>query len=344
MPQATRSADVLVIGAGVIGLSTALELRRAGLRVRVIERAAVGRGAASWAGGGILSPLEPDGVDDATLPILRDSLAGYADWCAGIRDLGGIDPEYAVTGMQVLAPANATQWVYAARDWGLEALPVATSAASPEGVVVRLPGVAQVRSPRLLRGLAQALRSAGGDCVENEAVRELLREGDKVVGVRTAQGGYGAGVIVMAAGAWSGQLEATLPIRPVRGQMLLLQGRAGALSSILLREGRYMIPRRDGLVLVGSTREEAGFADVTTDTARDSLLQSVREMAPALAGCPVIAHWSGLRPAPQGRAPLMGWSAERRGLFVNSGHHRLGITLAPGSARESARRILEAKA
>ncbi|TDU32069.1 glycine oxidase [Panacagrimonas perspica] len=342
MSQATRSADVLVIGAGVIGLSTALELRRAGLRVCVLERTAVGRGAASWAGGGILSPLEPDGVDDATLPILRNSLAGYADWCAGIQALGGVDPEYTVSGVQVLAPADAMQWTQAAEAWGLRVASI-TGDATASAPVVTLPDVAQVRSPRLLQSLLQAFRSAGGECVENEAVHELVG-GERVVGVRTGQGTRHAAVVVVAAGAWSGQLGAALPIRPVRGQMLLLQAQPGDLQSIVLREGRYLIPRRDGRVLVGSTLEDVGFADTTTDAARDSLLKSLRQMAPALADRPVIAHWAGLRPAPQGRAPVIGWSEERRGLFVNSGHHRLGITLAPGSAREAARRILDAKA
>lgn len=340
MSQATRSADVLVIGAGVIGLSTALELRRAGLRVSVLERAAVGRGAASWAGGGILSPLEPDGVDDATLPILRDSLAGYADWCAGLETLSGIDPEYTVSGLQVLAPADAVQWTQAAQTWGLRVESITGDAkGSP---VVTLPDVAQVRSPRLLQSLFHAFRSAGGECIENEAVYELVGR-ERVSGVRTGLGTHNAAIVVVAAGAWSGQLGVALPIRPVRGQMLLLQAQPGDLDSIVLREGRYLIPRRDGRVLVGSTLEDVGFADMTTDAARDSLLKSLCDMVPALGHRPVIAHWAGLRPAPQGGVPVIGWSDERRGLFVNSGHHRLGITLAPGSAREAARRILESK-
>lgn len=340
MSQATRSADVLVIGAGVIGLSTALELRRAGLRVSVLERAAVGRGAASWAGGGILSPLEPDGVDDATLPILRDSLAGYADWCEGIKALSGVDPEYTVSGMQVLAPANVARWERAAQAWGLRVASVMGDATGSP--VITLRDVAQVRSPRLLQSLVQAFRSVGGECVENEAVHELVGS-DRVTGVRTGLGTRRAGVVVVAAGAWSGQLGVALPIRPVRGQMLLLQAQPGDLEPIVLRAGRYLIPRRDGRVLVGSTLEDVGFADITTDAARESLLNSLREMAPALADRPVIAHWSGLRPAPQGSSPVIGWSEERKGLFVNAGHHRLGITLAPGSARESVRRILDAK-
>ncbi len=340
MLKAMRSADVLVIGAGVIGLSTALELHRSGARVTVLERSAIGRGAASWAGGGILSPLEPDDVDDATLPILRDSLARYPDWCAGLQELGGVDPEYVVSGMQVLAPADASAWRLAAARWGLQ-----SGACDAAGAgVLTLPDVAQVRSPRLLRALAQALRSVGVECVENEAVQELVADASRVTGVRTTSGMRDAGTVVLAAGAWSGQLDVDVVVRPVRGQILLLDGQPGELDSILLREGRYLIPRRDGKILIGSTLEDVGFEDVTTDSARASLLQSLREMAPRLAEHGVIAHWSGLRPAPAGTGPLIDWHPRRRGLFVNSGHHRLGITLAPGSAREAARRILAAGA
>lgn len=340
MPQATRSADVVVIGAGVIGLSTALELRRAGLRVTVIERGSVGRGAASWAGGGILSPLEPDGVDDATMPLLHDSLAGYRPWCADLQSASGIDPEYLVSGLQVLPPADLDAWTVAARRWTLASRVVTRRSGGDGGPVVELPGVAQVRSPRLLRALLHAFRAAGGICLEGVTGVSLQGE-SHVCGVVTDQGAVAAGIVVMAAGAWSNGWGASVPVRPVRGQMLLMDAKPGELRSIVLREGRYLVPRRDGVVLVGSTLEEAGFVDQTTDEARVSLLASLRDLAPSLADRRVLAHWSGLRPAPTGSAPLIGWHPERQGLYLNTGHHRLGITLAPGSARRAAQQILQ---
>ena len=342
MPHATRSADVVVIGAGVIGLSTAVELRRAGLRVTVIERGVVGRGSASWAGGGILSPLEPDGVDEATTPLLRDSLARYAAWCDGLHQASGIDPEYLVSGLQVLAPADAGAWQQAARRWNLVSRVIVPGAVEGPRPVVELPDVAQVRSPRLLRALLGAFLAAGGECIENEA-GVSLQGGSRITGVMTAAATYSAGVVVVAAGAWSDGLGAKVAVRPVRGQMLLLQARPGEVRSIVLRQGRYLVPRRDGVVLVGSTIEDVGFADQTTEEARASLLDSVRDLAPGLADRRVLAHWSGLRPAPSGSAPLIGWHPERRGLLLNSGHHRLGITLAPGSARRVAQLILEGR-
>lgn len=339
MTQSARSADVLVIGAGVIGLSTALALRRAGLHVVVMERGAVGRGSASWAGGGILCALEPGGVDEATLPTLRDSLAMYAEWCAGLHSLSGVDPEYRASGMRVQSPADLAQWkaFFEAR------CSLRIEAASAAGDIAWLPEVAQVRSPRLLRALAAALVASGGVLAEHEPVLGLAMQGDRVTGVRTRRGVQPAGVVVLAAGAWSQALSDQAPVRPMRGQMLLLEAAPGELDAIVLRQGRYLIPRRDGPVLVGSTLEDVGFVDEVSAEARASLLESAHAMAPQLAGHRVLAHWSGLRPAPHPAGPcIIGWAPGTRGLFLNTGHHRLGITLAPGSARAATRSILAA--
>ncbi|MGH8517052.1 MAG: NAD(P)/FAD-dependent oxidoreductase, partial [Panacagrimonas sp.] len=195
MAQFARSADALVIGAGVIGLSTGLALRQAGLRVTVLERGAVGRGSASWAGGGILSALEPGGVDDATLPILRDSLAMYPGWCERVQDLSGIDPEYRVSGMQVQAPAEAAQWkAFFETRCGLR-VEAAPATAGKGDAIAWLPDVAQVRSPRLLRALAAAFAAAGGVLTEHEPVLGLERQGNRITGVRAAGGVHRARVV-----------------------------------------------------------------------------------------------------------------------------------------------------
>lgn len=335
MVPSARSADAVVIGAGVIGLSTGLALRRAGLRVSVIESGAVGRGSASWAGGGILSPLEPGGVDEATLTILRDSLAAYPGWCEQLRSASGIDPEYRVSGMRVQAPADVADWTH----WfeGRCGLRV-----ERRGDDAWLPEVAQVRSPRLLRALAAAFVATGGELLEHQPVRLLERQGDRVTGVRTDTSVRPADVVVLAAGAWSRSIADEATVRPIRGQMLLLEAEPGELDAIVLRDGRYLIPRRDGPVLVGSTLEDVGFEDQVTTEARASLLASVREMAPALAQRRVLAHWSGLRPAIHASGScVVRWADSVRGLFLCTGHHRLGITLAPGSARRAVEAIAQ---
>lgn len=334
MVSATHSTDVVVIGAGVIGLATAMELRRAGLRVTVIERAAVGRGGASWAGGGILFPLDPDDVDAATMPLLQDSLAHYAGWCAELHALSGVDPEYRVSGMQVLPPADSEKWSALAARCGVSVQAQAGTA----GLLLR--EVAQVRSPRLLRALAVAVRAVGVELIEHEEVLGLIGpERGAVSGVRGRQRDYSAQSVVLASGAWSQTLHAPLVIEPVRGQMLALRTAPGQIPHIVLAQRQYLIPRADGLVVVGSTLERAGFADVITEQAGQELLACAQRLAPALADAERVAHWSGLRPAPRGAAPHVAWDKQRPGLMLNTGHYRLGLTLAPGSARRVAKLI-----
>lgn len=334
MPLSTASADVIVIGAGVIGLSTALALRGEGLRVSLIDRHSVGRGGASWAGGGILAPLEPGAVDDATLPILRDSLEQYAGWCESLRELGGVDPEFLVSGMRVIPPVDIAGWMALGQRCGLRV------DRAPDGGLV-LPEVAQVRSPRLLRALAAAARARGVQLIEDETVVELPGA-QRVEGVRTDRAVRPARMVVLAGGAWSGSLSADAQVEPVRGQMLLIEGRPGELEGIRLGQGMYLVPRRDGCVVAGSTLERVGFEDVPSAEGREQILRAVRVLAPELANRAVLAHWSGLRPAPRDGTPQIGWAASRRGLLINSGHYRLGITLAPGSARRAAQLVLAA--
>lgn len=334
MLPSTRSADVIVIGAGVIGLSTALALQGEGLRVSVIERHSVGRGGASWAGGGILAPLEPDSVDEVSLPILRASLLRYAAWCEGLHEDSGVDPEYSRCGMRVFAPFDVAGWSELGKRCGLRV-------ASESPSVLALPDVAQVRSPRLLRALAGAFCAQGGELFEHEEVLALLGEGDKVEGVRTRRTTHRAQRVVLAGGAWSGALCSEAQVEPVRGQMLLFEGQPDArLEGVRLRQGMYLIPRRDGHVVAGSTLEREGFEDVPTDAGREQILRAACELAPELADRRVLAHWSGLRPAPVAGGLRIGWAASRRGLLLNVGHHRLGITLAPGSAQRATQLIL----
>lgn len=340
MLPSCRSADVVVVGAGVIGLATALELQLAGLRVRVLERGAVGRGSASWAGGGILSPLEPGGIEPEAMPLLRDSLAMYAGWCRSLHEASGIDPEYLESGLRVLNPHDTPGWEALARDcgWRVQIRDADGGLLGDAKGSLWLPQVAQVRSPRLLRALVGAFRDAGGELLEGESASMLLCKGDRVVGVRTARDAHAAAQVVLAAGAWSSSLAPECAVRPIRGQMLLLDACPGELDAVVLQEGRYLIPRKDGPVVAGSTLEDEGLDDRITEDGRREILRSVERMAPALAQRRVLAQWSGLRPGAQ--RPQVGPSESRRCLYLNVGHHRLGITLAPGSARALCRTVL----
>ncbi len=205
--------------------------------------------------------------------------------------------------------------------------------------------VAQVRNPRLGQALRASLLCRGIDVQEGTQVQRLTTAGGRVTGVETGAGTVHSDVVVVACGAWSagllGPLGASLPVVPVRGQMVLFEARPGTLHRIVLNAGRYVIPRRDGRVLAGSTLEYVGFDRSTTEWALAELRVAAEGLIPALGVFPVVRHWSGLRPGSPDEAPYIGQAPDQKGLYVNAGHFRNGVVTAPASARLLADLILE---
>jgi glycine oxidase len=168
-------------------------------------------------------------------------------------------------------------------------------------------------------------------------VSGFLREGDKVVGVHTSTGSVPADQVVLTAGAWSGDLlkglGLELPVEPVKGQMILYKCAADFLPSMVLAKGRYAIPRRDGHILIGSTLEHEGYDKTPTESALESLKASAVELIPALADAEVVGHWAGLRPGSPEGIPYIGRVPGFDGLWLNCGHYRNGLVLAPASCQ-----------
>ncbi len=335
MLRTQSSPDVIVIGGGVIGLATALDLLKSGMRVSLLERNRIGRGGASWAGGGILSPLQPDALDEEVLwPLLIDSLSKYAEWCRELKDRSGVDPEYLTSGLEVRQVADVAPWQLFASRCALK-LQIADADAAGNPGTLHLPQIAQVRSPRLLAALAQAFTRSGGRLLEGHSVDHFIGD-ERVRGVVCANQSFPSGAVVLAAGAWSSQLDALCEIDGAKGQMLAFQASPGELQSICLQGGHYLIPREDGLIVAGSTLEAKGLEDDCTEQAREVISEAAFRMAPWLEGREVLHQWSGLRPVTPDEKPLFGWSPRCDGLFHATGHYRLGITLAPGVAARAA--------
>jgi glycine oxidase len=349
------TAHVLVVGGGVSGLSTALALLRRGRRVTVLERGRAG-GESSWAGGGILSPLLPWDYSEPVNALALRSMAAYAGWVAEIEAASGLDAQFWRCGMLALgvaAPEQALAWC-AAHDMAAEpGSPIRPTPLSPtlpqEGgsSSVWLPGVAQVRNPRLVAALRAAVEELGGTVREHCEAVGVETRGGRVAAVRTPAESIAAGSVVLATGAWAGLgltgLAAAPQIRPIRGQMLLYKLEPGVLGTILYRNGLYLIPRRDGHVLVGSTLEDAGF-DKTTDAATcQRLHDEAASLLPDLAGLNPIRHWAGLRPGSPDNIPVIDRHPDFDNVFVNVGHYRYGVTMAPASA-ELLADLIEGKA
>ncbi len=337
--------EVIVVGGGVIGLLSAYRLAQAGTSVLLLESRDVGR-EASWAGGGIVSPLYPWRYSPAVTALAHWSQDFYPQLGDRLLEETGVDPEVHVTGLYWLDlhdEAEALSW---AERYGRPLTSVSMGTvhqAVPslnEGYerAVYMEGVANVRNPRLLRALREALRQLPNvHVVEQCPVEGFVRDGSRIVGVQTAQGEMRAEQVVVAAGAWSGRLLATLglelPVKPMKGQMILFKCAEDFLPSMVLAKRRYAIPRRDGHILVGSTLEDVGFDKTPTEDALESLRETAIELLPGLADATVVNHWAGLRPASPEGIPYIGPVPGHEGLWLNCGHFRNGLVLAPASCQ-----------
>ena len=233
---------------------------------------------------------------------------------------------------------RASQWQ---RDAGLRLVPLTPSALAerepslaPAALGYWLPDDRQLDSRALLRALVAAGEAAGVRYVRAE-VRRLEHDGRRVRGIVLDDGFMPAGHVVVAAGAWSTQLGGVpLPadaVFPVRGQMLELRPPASTLRHVVFGAGGYLVPRRDGRVLCGSTEERAGFVRETTAAGLDTLAARAARLCPSLASAPRSDHWAGLRPASRDGLPFIG-STPIAGIHLATGHFRNGIVLGPLTA------------
>jgi glycine oxidase len=327
--------DFVIIGAGVAGLATAQALLQRGASVTLLERGEVGM-ESSWAGGGILAPLCPWDYAEEVTRLTGLGGAMFPHWTAGLLAATGVDPEYTVSGMLVLGLSDhsvASNWCIANGQTLLEQ----AKDTSLGGIPLLLPEVAQVRNPRLVQALRQHVLLLGGRIVENCELKEIATLAGKVSSLITSGGIFSADRYIVCAGAWSKQVLGAyaldLDIKPIRGQMLLFKFGSPPVRHILLQDGMYLIPRRDGHLLVGSTLEDVGFDKSTTADAHASLLQRAMRILPALRGAALVRHWSGLRPASPHNIPTIGRHPQLDNLYINSGHFRYGVTMAPASAQ-----------
>lgn len=337
--------QVIVIGGGVVGCLSALNLLEQGFAVCLIERRLTGQ-EASWAGGGIVSPLYPWRYSEAVSALANWSQGFYPQLGQTLAAATGTDPEVSPCGLLWLdhaEQADALRWA-AAQHKPLRAVDAdfiyqqVPQLAAGFRQALWQPLVANVRNPRLMTALRLRLQQyAHFQLLENTLVTQLWTEHGQVRGVRAGAAQYAADAVVLAAGAWSGAwlagLGLELAVQPVKGQMILYKAAPGWLPSMVLFEGRYAIPRRDGHILFGSTLEHAGFDKRTSHEALASLRSSAEGMLPALADLQPVAHWAGLRPGSPEGVPYIGAVPGCPGLWLNTGHYRNGLVLAPASCR-----------
>ena len=346
---------MLVVGGGVIGLMTARELALSGCQVTLLERGDPGR-EASWAGGGIVSPLYPWRYAPAVTALSREARAAYPSLVAALQQETGIDAELESCGMLMLDAEDARDalaWAANEQEPIERYDAVALSGQWPWLAVgwldgLFMPGVAHVRNPRLLQALRASVERLGVVVLTAAEVVGAGSDGDRIASLHCRDGReFAADQVILCGGAWSRTLLESvgagfvLPVRPVKGQMLLYRAAPGLLPCMVMNNGRYLIQRKDGHILCGSTLEETGFEKATTSGAREALMLTAGRLLPALAGQEPVAQWAGLRPGSPNGIPFIGRVPGICNLWVNTGHFRNGLVLAPASARLMADLVLQ---
>jgi len=336
-------SDIVIVGGGVIGSTTAYVLARAGLRVTLLDRRDFGQ-EATWAGAGI---IPPGNIEHARSPFdrLRScSAAGFAGLSAELLDQTGIDNGYICCGGLEFAAESATlteEWRGAGTK--VEALSesqarqLEPALAAGLGPTSLLPELAQVRNPRHLKALVAACRRLKVDLRPNCPARAFLTEGSRIQGLRGDQETFHAVTYLVAGGARPDELLAGLgwhpDIQPVRGQIALLNTSTPLFHHVLMWGNRYLVPRPDGRVLAGSTEEHVGYDVRTTARAQQELLALACRLVPELANAAVERCWAGLRPGSPDGLPFIGRVPGLDNLLVAAGHFRAGIQTSLGTAQ-----------
>jgi glycine oxidase len=342
-----KTADVAIIGGGLIGASVAFELAGQKLRVTVFDCRQPGR-EASWAAAGMLSPAPDSPRDLGLVPLSRESLRLYPEFVAAIEEASGQTVGYAREGTLELfsapcAEADRDRRVAECRRSGLAVETVTLDAArhweKAIGPAARaaawFPEEGTVEPRALMSAVLAAAQNRGVEIRSDCTVEGLTREHGRCTGVVADGEEISAAQVIVAAGCFSSTiatgselLSRYAPTRPVRGQMMALKPDGASLRRVLRSERGYLVPRRDGRIVAGSTSEEAGFERRVTPGGMRKIFDAALELFPGLAGAEVLETWAGLRPGTPDDLPILG-PTDIEGLLIATGHYRNGILLAP---------------
>jgi glycine oxidase len=364
MIQTGESAEVVIIGGGVIGLACARALALRGVRdVLLIERSSLGA-ESSFAAAGMLAPQAEANRAHEFFYLTCQSRDLYPAFAAALLEETGIDIELETTGTLYLAFTEDDEGELERRyEWQrqaglpLQKLSAAAARDLEPGIsedvraALKFPLDTQVENRRLISALAAANERLGVRMETGTAVTSLktsVKTGHgRVTGIETSRGFIAAEQVVIAGGAWSSLLGASdtalpkLGIKPVRGQMLCFEANPPVTRHVVYSPRGYIVPRRDGRLLAGSTTEHAGFEKRVTAAGIHSILSAALEISPRVASLPLTDSWAGLRPRAADTLPVLGPCAEIAGVFYATGHYRNGILLAPVTGELIARAVVD---
>jgi len=352
--------DAIIAGAGIVGLSLAIELRKTGLSVLIVDKGKPGR-EASWAAGGMLAdcPLE---IPDALVPLAKASARMYPEFVHELEDESGKKIDLREDGTLLFPHDDASL------DWpkSLGEAPARRPPAEWRELEHNLEAAGSAFSLRersvdprhIVSAAIRAARHRGVDFSSGDQVLAIEVADGKVAGARTDKTRFAASIVINCSGAWAGQIgvesrtgtrvaparsrhlaRVLIPTRPVKGQMLcVVMPEKNLLRHVIRHPDVYLIPRSDGRLLIGATQEEAGFDKQTVPETIQKLRQAALKLVPRLAEARILEAWAGLRPGTPDNLPILGATATP-GYFVATGHFRDGILLAPATAKVMAQVI-----
>lgn len=349
---------IAIIGAGITGLMSALELLEQGCSVTLFDQQVAGQ-AASWAGGGILSPMYPWRYPAAVNALARHAKPMYQDWNQKLQPFTGINFQIHETGMLIFDESDFEIGLsYAETHQEPQQQAKLLDQAKLQQINPRInqstfkqaiyfPELANIRNPRLLQSIIRYLKhhprvTWQEDC---KITRLNIQQG-RIKNISDENGHiFQADQYVFTTGAWSQywsqQLHLDIPVQPVQGQMLLFKTPENWLPTMCMNKVMYLIPRQDGHILCGSSMRQIGFDTSPSAEIRQDILQACIEMVPELADFPLVKQWAGLRPSSPDGIPYIGRIPELHNAWANFGHFRNGLCMGPASGKLLAQLILK---
>ncbi len=338
-----KTWDIVIIGAGVIGLALARSLRRQGMSVLIVERGEPGR-EASYAAGGMIANCDAHNRPELA-GMIAASARMYSEFVRELLDESGVSPDLREQGTIAFYDEVDLPPCMEARDLDDTTLSEIEPSLAARGRCYWLPE-ASVDPRALVSALVKAAKHRGVDFVTGSPVADLMVEDGRAAGVRTAKSCYPSAVVVNCAGAWASQIQPLgVPTRPVKGQIVCVVPQpdshpAGtSITHVVRTNSVYLIPRSDGRILLGATVEEAGYDKrVDADTVQ-RLYQAATSAVPRIGEMRILEAWAGLRPGSPDDLPILGETA-LPGYFAATGHYRDGIMLAPVTAHAMTQLLL----
>ena len=338
--------DVIVVGGGLIGSSIAREVSGRGHSVLVLDKGEAIE-AASWAAAGMLAPQSEAEFPGPFFELCNASHRLYGEWAQSLQDKSGVDVEYLKSGLLFVAPTDdafktAQRRFLWQREHGLrleilgpvEATQLEPSLSLPVAGAFLMPDEHQVTPRQLTRALRAACTSSRIEIRQQIIVNEIVHASGKVKGVRAGGELIEAGSVVLAAGAWTSQIEGPkprIPVSPRKGQILSLVAPTAAFRRMIRWGHTYAVSRPNGELVIGATNEDTGFDRSLTPSGVGRLLSAAQELSSAIGGWPIKEMWAGLRPSTPDGLPVIG-RGEVDGLIFATGHYRNGVLLTPITA------------